>query len=294
MGATTILQSPTPLGIHALPAFTTASGRTVATAALANLICEAGRAIMHIYQTDFTIVRKDDQSPLTAADTCANRIIVEGLRTAYPEIPIISEEEKAPLAACREGWPLFWLVDPLDGTKEFIRKNGEFTVNIALVENNVPVLGLVYAPALALLYVGDTRNGCVRLDQSGSRPLVTAGFDASRTLRVVQSRSHPSDELTRLLARLEKHVAVKRGSSLKFCILAENGADLYPRCGPTREWDTAAGQAVLTAAGGLVYDRQQGSLSYNKDNLLNPNFLAFRSGAVEALLRDVLTNPFDQ
>lgn len=276
--------------INSLPEYISPLGHRIPLPVPARLAVEAGQAIMRIYQTDFAVTHKDDRSPLTQADMEAHTLIAAGLAEHFPDIPLVSEEGKSVANSQRPAWGTFWLVDPLDGTKEFISGNGEFTVNIALVENGLPVLGMVYAPVGDVLYVGDEHNGCLRLDRQTHRRLDASQEPPAAPLRVVQSRSHPSEALNALLQQIGPHTAVLRGSSLKFCILAESGADLYPRCGPTREWDTAAGQAVLTAAGGQVYacDTRQ-PLRYNKSDLLNPYFMAVRSRAVEQQVQHIIS-----
>ncbi len=216
---------------------------------------------------------KADNSPLTAADLASHEIIVAGLAALAPDIPLLSEEGAERPYSTRRDWDLFWLVDPLDGTKEFIKRNGEFTVNIALVESGVPVLGVVYAPDLERIYLGTVGDGAWRQDGSGERrPIGATGTD-SETLAVVASRSHAGEELKAFLAQLEDHRLVSMGSSLKICLVAEGAADVYPRLGPTMEWDTAAAHAVVLAAGGEVLDYSGVTLRYNKENLLNPYFI---------------------
>ncbi len=255
-----------------------------------NLICEiarqAGAAIMAIYDGDHAVEFKDDKSPLTAADKASHEIIAAGLKTHFPEIPILSEEGKNIPYAVRKDWRRFWLVDPLDGTKEFIKRNGEFTVNIALIEDGVPVLGVVYVPAQDKLYCGVAGEGAwvegPRCKAQGARkeakgenlePIHVRRPDADKGLTVVMSRSHPSPELEEYLKDIKVAEALPVGSSLKLCVVAEGVADLYPRLGPTMEWDTAAGQAVVLAAGGTVKTPEGTSLEYNKENLLNPYFI---------------------
>jgi len=235
---------------------------------------EAGAAILEIYRAEFAVEVKDDLSPLTAADRAAHATICRRLSERYPGIPLLSEEGKTVEFSVRRDWRRFWLVDPLDGTKEFIKRNGEFTVNIALVEGGAPVLGVIFAPALDLLYWGEQEGGAWA--QQGSekprrihpRPAPPAG-----DLTVVKSRSHPSAELEAYLATLSIGAAIEVGSSLKLCAVAEGRADLYARFGPTMEWDTAAGQAIVEAAGGHVVDRTGAPLRYNKPDLHNDNFI---------------------
>ena len=234
----------------------------------------AGAAIMAIYAGDHAVEFKDDQSPLTAADKAAHAVIVAGLQHFFPQIPILSEEGQAIPFAERREWRRFWLVDPLDGTKEFIKRNGEFTVNIALIEGNAPVLGVVYVPAQDKLYCGQVGEGAfVRQGGGAPLPIEVRRVAPDQGLTVVMSRSHPSPELTDFLKGIRVAEALPVGSSLKLCVVAEGKADLYPRLGPTMEWDTAAGQAVVEAAGGTVRTPQGVALAYNKENLLNPFFI---------------------
>ena len=219
---------------------------------------------------------KQDDSPLTLADREAHRIITSGLQALTRGIPVLSEESKAQdhEFATRRHWQTLWLVDPLDGTREFIKRNGEFTVNIALIHNHRPTLGVVTLPAADMAYSGAAGLGAHRTDKQSSVVIHTQ-CPARPVPIVVGSRSHRGDSLDALLSRLGEHELSAVGSALKFCRVAEGAADFYPRLGPTSEWDTAAGQAVLEAAGGQVLDLQGMPLSYNRrDTLLNPNFMA--------------------
>ena len=234
----------------------------------------AGAAIMEIYAGDFNVELKGDDSPLTCADKASHEVIVRGLQEAYPSIPILSEEGKTIPYAERSGWSRFWLVDPLDGTKEFIKRNGEFTVNIALVENGAVVAGVVYVPAQNTLYFGEKGKGAWK--QEDGREPVRIG------VREADCRGRPDggDEPLPPVAGaggvsegIKVAEALPVGSSLKLCVVAEGKADLYPRLGPTMEWDTAAGHAVVEAAGGTVTRVDGTPLSYNKENLLNPYFI---------------------
>jgi 3'(2'), 5'-bisphosphate nucleotidase len=240
---------------------------------------DAGVAIMQIYGTDFAVEHKDDHSPLTAADRAAHRIICEGLAKLTPDIPVLSEESDAATHAfeTRRDWGRLWLVDPLDGTREFVSRNGEFTVNIALIEAHKPILGMVLAPALSLAYFGAVGHGCWRTGTDSTTNVVHALSPARSEPIVVGSRSHRGESLDRMLDQLGPHELKPIGSSLKFCLIADGSADFYPRLGPTSEWDTAAGQAVLESAGGRVIDLESGDdLRYNaRPSLLNPHFVAF-------------------
>jgi 3'(2'), 5'-bisphosphate nucleotidase len=242
--------------------------------ALIPIVERAGAAIMHIYGDGFTVQRKNDNTPLTAADLESQRIIIEGLSELTPGVPILAEESAQAPWAERRTWRELWVVDPLDGTREFVNRNGEFTVNIALVQGNEPVLGVVSAPAQGVLYWGASEIGAFSRTQGAEVPIrVSAPHDP---LRVVGSRSHASAETAKYLARLGPHVLSGMGSSLKFCLVAAGEADLYPRFGPTSEWDTAAGQALLEAAGGHVTRLDGHRLRYNcRESVINGDFLAF-------------------
>jgi 3'(2'), 5'-bisphosphate nucleotidase len=239
------------------------------------IVERAGAAIMQIYDAGFTVEHKADNSPLTLADLESQRVIVEGLRHIAPDIPILSEESAAAPWAERQTWRELWVVDPLDGTREFVKRNGEFTVNIALVVEHEPKLGIVAAPAQGMVYWGIAGVGAFcRLHGGEVRSIRTT--IAHVPVRVVGSRSHSSPQTSTYLAALGPHVISEVGSSLKFCLLAEGKADLYPRLGPTSEWDTAAGQAVLEAAGGHVTRMDGHRLRYNcRESVINGDFVAF-------------------
>lgn len=235
---------------------------------------EAGEATLEIYsRVDPGVTYKKDDSPLTAADLASHERIMEGLGELTPDLPILSEEGADRPFRERRGWDRFWLVDPLDGTKEFIKKNGEFTVNIALVEDGVPTMGVVYAPVLTRGYGGIRGQGAWRQEGDGEKVPIRATGTGETSLAVVASRSHAGDALKAFLGELPEHHLVSMGSSLKLCLVSDGTADIYPRLGPTMEWDTAAAHAVVTAAGGDVVDVSGTSLRYNKENLLNPHFI---------------------
>ena len=239
------------------------------------LALAAGRAIMEIYAGEIAVELKSDASPLTLADRAANAVIVKGLKKLSPEIPIVSEEEALPPQSARAGFARFWLVDPLDGTKEFIKRNGEFTVNIALVEGGRPVVGVVHAPAINQTFVGGPGLGAVKSSgEGGPAPIAVRQGDEREGLTVVKSRSHPSAELDTFLAGKNVRDSLDVGSSLKFCVIAEGRADLYARFGPTMEWDTAAGHAVLLGAGGKLARPDGSPFLYNKPDLRNGPFIA--------------------
>jgi len=234
----------------------------------------AGTRILEVYATDFDVQEKDDASPLTKADLAAHRTIVDGLGNLTPSLPIISEESGLTPFEERRHWSRYWVVDPLDGTKEFVNRNDEFTVNIALIEDGRPVLGVVRVPVFDKTYVGCEGAGAdVREGDDEPRPIRVAG-NAAQPPRVVGSRSHRGASLDAWLARLGAHELVPMGSSLKFCVVAEGNADVYPRLGPTSEWDTAAAQAVVEQAGGAVLRLDGSPLDYNrKEDILNPWFV---------------------
>lgn len=247
-------------------------------------ICEiaidAGKAILEIYNSDldFGVEAKSDDSPLTIADKKANDIIVAGLEKLKEQYPIISEENKLLDYEERKDFTSFWLVDPLDGTKEFIKKNGEFTVNIALVHNGSPVLGVVYTPVLEELFYASKDNGAYKkLPHEEAKKITANPFSMQdQSLRVICSRSHLNDETQAFVDALSTPELVSKGSSLKFLMLSEGKAELYPRLAPTMEWDTGAAHIILEEAGGAVINNDTGKpLSYNKESLLNPFFIAY-------------------
>nr|WP_298717643.1 3'(2'),5'-bisphosphate nucleotidase CysQ [uncultured Steroidobacter sp.] len=237
---------------------------------------QAGDAILSVYSEQFEVTHKTDQSPLTVADLRSHEIISKGLRALTPDLPVLSEEASDIPFEQRRQWTRYWLVDPLDGTKEFVSRNGEFTVNIALIEDHAPVLGVVHVPVTSTTYTGATGIGAFKhVDAHKPAPLHVAS-PASTPLRIVGSRSHRGDSLDRYLPKLAPYELVAVGSSLKFCLIAEGSADFYPRFGPTSEWDTAAAQAVVEAAGGAVIKTNGERLRYNtKAELLNPHFLVY-------------------
>ena len=242
--------------------------------AVATIAAEAGERIMRVYRSDFAVAHKDDRSPLTQADLAAHLHIVASLQKLTPDLPVLSEEGVAIDYGIRRRWQRYWLVDPLDGTKEFVKRNDEFTVNIALIEQGMPTLGAIHAPALGLSYAAAAGVGAMRWRGDGQHQAIRTRPVPARPVFVV-SKSHRDAALDAFLARAPAHDAVSRGSSLKFCQIAEGSADLYPRTGPTSEWDTAAGQCIVEQAGGLVLRTPALSpLRYNeKESLLNPNFL---------------------
>ncbi len=242
---------------------------------------QAGDAIMRVYSSGFGVVRKQDDSPLTEADLASHGIIVDRLKEEFPDLPVLSEES-ADTASYEERrrWKRYWLVDPLDGTKEFVKRNDQFTVNIALIEDDRPVAGVVFAPALDWLYWGAVAAGAFKSVAHGPAvPIRCLPMPRSGAIRVVASSSHLSPETSAyvdaLRSRHQEVSLVKMGSSLKICLVAEGEANLYPRLAPTMEWDTAAAHAVLNAAGGiLVQHGAAHELRYNKEDLRNTWFVA--------------------
>ena len=234
----------------------------------------AGDAILEVYKQDFSITHKADKSPLTQADLASHVIIRDSLAALTPEIPLLSEESADIDFRVRSGWHQYWLVDPLDGTREFVNRNGEFTVNIALTRNHESVCGIVHVPVSGVTYTGIEACGARRYDP-GQEPVdIRVRRPCPTPFTVVGSRSHANPRLEQYLAGLGSHELVSMGSSLKFCLLAEGKADFYPRLGPTSEWDTAAAHAVVTAAGGRIIKLNGEPLEYNrKASLLNPEFL---------------------
>ncbi len=237
------------------------------------IACAAGEAIMPFYRRGADVRLKADASPVTAADEAADALITHALRNLTPSVPVVSEESAAQFGG-RVPAERFWLVDPLDGTKEFIGGRDEFTVNIALIEQGAPVLGVVLLPARGELYAGAAGRGAVVADEEGRRPIRCRAVPADGAL-VAVSRSHGDQAAdSALLAGMSVAGEVQAGSALKFCLVARGGADVYPRAGRTMEWDTAAGQAVLIAAGGNVFDRNGSPLTYGKPGFENPSFIA--------------------
>ena len=252
---------------------------------------DAGNEILDVYQSeDFEVQTKQDNSPLTKADLRSNEAIKQYLKDT--PFPILSEEEKEVPYTSRKDWERFWLVDPLDGTKEFIKRNGEFTVNIALIEGQYPIMGVIYVPVLKELYFAHAEIGAFKISDpqiksSGSLEDLTATAsqlpmpNERKAFTAVGSRSHMSDETLEYIAELKKQhqevQMVSKGSSLKLCLVAEGKADVYPRFGPTMEWDTGAGHAIAIFSGASVYQSEtKKPLAYNKENLLNPYFIVER------------------
>ena len=244
---------------------------------------EAGQKILEVYHRseELEVKNKTDDSPVTAADMAAHSILHPGLEQLLPNVPVLSEESQLPSYSVRKSWRRYWIIDPLDGTKEFIKRNGEFTVNIALIEEGVPVLGVVHVPVLGITYTGTTGEGAYKIQHGEKRAIHTRSLQErlqkQLPVEVVASRSHGADAVDRFLNKVTSRlgaVALKNmGSSLKLCLVAEGQADIYPRLALTSEWDTAAAQAVVEAAGGKVLDIGLNEMRYNqKDDILNPYF----------------------
>jgi 3'(2'), 5'-bisphosphate nucleotidase len=234
----------------------------------------AGEGIIEIYNSDFDYQLKKDLSPITAADNLSHIIITKRLKILTPEIPVLSEENCDIPYKIRANWTKYWLVDPLDGTKEFIKRNGEFTVNIALIENNTPIFGVIHLPVTSETYWGSKGNHSFYANENNNVKRIYVSENHQNPIRLVASRSHPSEILNDLLEKIIDYEIIKVGSSIKFCHIASGQADCYPRFGPTSEWDTAAGEAIVSSAGGHVVAASGNSMKYNvKEEYLNPNFI---------------------
>lgn len=244
----------------------------------------AGDEILDVYESaDMSVEHKGDGSPLTMADKRAHELIVRELASHTPDIPVLSEESNESVMVERKNWNRFWLVDPLDGTKEFVKRNGEFTVNIALIEDRKPVLGVVFVPVRKTLYAGEVGQGAWLTDAEGNtKSIAVTEFKAGDKPIVVASRSHAGGSTAQYLDNLKnalgEPVVRSMGSSLKICLVAEGEAHVYPRLGLTSEWDTAAAHALVLAAGGRIVDENGEELRYNKDNILNPWFYVLGAG----------------
>ena len=247
---------------------------------ICNVAIEAGNEILNFYSDDIEVTLKEDLSPLTKADLASNKIILESLTKLNSNIPILSEESLVDWSI-RKNWKKYWLVDPLDGTKEFIKKNGEFTVNIALIEDNNPILGVVYVPAKSLLYLAEKNKGSFKTNTKnklenfeGIQKIIVSS--QTNRARVIGSRSHSNATFDNWVKeKFPNADIVQAGSSLKFCLIAEGEADIYPRFGPTSEWDIAAGHMIVDEAGGKIRTFQNNSIKYNtKENIINPEFYA--------------------
>lgn len=244
------------------------------------LALKAGKAVMEVYDDPREPEFKSDGSPLTVADKLSHDIIAKGLKSLYPDIPLISEEGEQVTYDTRKEWQYFWLVDPLDGTKEFLKRNGEFTVNIAFIESRKAVAGAIYVPASDVLYYAN-QDGAFKKKGSGAPERIQVDSARKSDLTAARSRSHTSEEENRFLSQFPIARTISAGSSLKFCLIAEGKAHIYYRHGPTMEWDTAAGQAIVEMAGGTV-QCQGTSLTYDKESLRNGSFVATVSSALES------------
>lgn len=259
--------------------------------AVVALATQAGNAIVEIYQRDdLGIQRKADNSPITEADLAAHHIIEAGLKQLTPDIPVYSEESGDIPYATRKDWPRYWLVDPLDGTKEFVKRNGEFTVNIALIENNQPVLGVVQVPVTGACYFGAKKLGAF-VSRNGKTESIQVR-KVGNPVVMVASRSHGADKLDVIENTIRENIGevqlTNMGSSLKLCLIAEGKADIYPRLAPTSEWDTAAADAIVRAAGGAVLQTSFEPLQYNKPDILNPHFLVLGETPSFQFLRAII------
>ena len=234
---------------------------------------QAGKVIMEVYDAGFSIEEKSDQTPVTEADVAANKIIEASLKELTPHLPILTEEVKPTPYLERKKWARYWLIDPLDGTREFIKRNGEFTVNIALIDGDESVMGVVYAPVIGVIYYAAKGQGAFKQESTNEPKPIHVNDKCTGKTIVACGRSHPSEQVKTFLDNIGEHEILRVGSALKSCMVAEGKADLYPRLGPTSEWDTAAAQCVVEEAGGAITDTEMQRLRYNtKDDLLNPNF----------------------
>ena len=246
------------------------------------IVEDAGIEIMKVYSTDFDIQIKNDESPVTLADKKANIIIEKGLTCIDSSIPILSEEGEDISYEIRKEWDYYWLVDPLDGTKDFIKKNGEFTVNIALMKSETPIFGIVYAPVSRICFWGGEGLGAWKRDSNKSIKKIQVNLLLDKKVKLASSRSHPSDKMAKFLLQFESYELCPMGSSYKICLVSDGSVDLYPRLGPTMEWDTAASHGIIKGAGGeLLQVNNKLPLIYNKSELVNPDFIA---GSIEAIL----------
>jgi len=248
---------------------------------ICNIAILAGDEILHFYNKDIEVTHKNDSSPLTKADLASNKIIIDLLNGLDSDIPILSEESLVDWST-RKNWNKYWLVDPLDGTKEFIKNNGEFTVNIALIENNQPILGVIFVPAKSTLYFAQKKFGSfimntkIKLNSLNEAKKITVTKQSNIIVRVIGSRSHSNNTFANWInEKFPNAEIIQAGSSLKFCLIAKGDADIYPRFGPTSEWDIAAGHIILNEAGGKVLTLENKEINYNKkESLLNPEFIA--------------------
>ncbi|MEN8132994.1 MAG: 3'(2'),5'-bisphosphate nucleotidase CysQ [Pseudomonadota bacterium] len=240
------------------------------------LAVKAGEKILEIYEKGFDVIRKSDHSPVTTADLASHEVIRDGLAKLTPRLPLISEEAEHLPFETRRKWSSYWLVDPLDGTREFIKRNDEFCINIALIHHHEPVLGIIYSPVLQLCYYACRGKGAYRQTATGIKASIQTRKTTAQCPTVVSSRSHADGAFRIFLDRIGTHEHARKGSALKSCMVAEGSADIYPRFGPTSEWDTAAAQCIVEEAGGRLTDMQMQVLRYNeKASLENPPFVVF-------------------
>lgn len=248
------------------------------------MVSKAGEAVMEVYESgDFNVEYKADTSPLTQADKASHQIIYDGLVSLTPSLPVLSEESKLVSYQVRKKWTRYWCVDPLDGTKEFVKRNGEFAINLSLIEENKPILGIIYAPVTKIFYYGMDHYGSWKKTISET-PVLLENRDVPDKLVALGSRSHANSEEQKMLEQYHVHDFISIGSSLKFCMLAEGKAHIYYRMGPTMEWDTAAGHAIINNAQCELFQVNGGVFEYNKPNLINPGFIC-RSRYVKPLIR---------
>lgn len=243
---------------------------------------KAGEAVMEIYsKNDLSVTYKEDYSPVTLADRTSHQLITGSLHKLTPEIPVLSEESRFIPYKERRYWKRYWLVDPLDGTKEFIKRNGEFTINIALIENRTPVFGVVHAPLPGITYYARQGNGAFKKENNEQIKKITVSDYKGGILKIVVSRSHKGERLENFLRKINSKINsaeyISMGSSLKLCLVAEGRAHIYPRLGPTMEWDTAAAQCIVEEAGGIIVDMAGRQLRYNKEDLSNKDFVVSSS-----------------
>lgn len=249
---------------------------------MVSLAIKAGARILDFYRHGYDVEHKSDQTPLTQADIAAHEIIEEGLQALTPDIPVLSEEGEMVPFEIRKQWELYWLVDPLDGTQEFIRRNDEFTVNIALIKHGKPIMGLIHAPELEECYFASRGLGAYKKPTNKKPRLIRVKPHCRKSVVIAGSNSHPSEAFKQFVANVGDHIMLSMGSSLKSCMVAEGTADIYARLGPTSEWDTAAAQCIVEEAGGKLTDTNMQPLSYNtKDSLLNPHFFVFGDCSID-------------
>ncbi len=241
------------------------------------IVIQAGRAILEVYEAGFQVESKDDNTPLTEADLAAHEIIESGLRELTPDLPVLTEESAKISFEERNSWKRYWLVDPLDGTREFINRSGEFSVNVALIEDQQPVVGIIYGPVVGAYYYACRGQGAYKRSSTGNpKRIHVRPWNGGKATVVCGTATHPELSLKNLLDKLPQHELVRLGSALKSCLVAEGKADIYARLGPTSEWDTAAAQCIVEEAGGRITTTDMQPLRYNtRDSLLNPHFLVF-------------------